>query len=64
MSSSFPPVTLLKPVCGMEPGLEAHLTGFFEQQYPSYEIIFGARRDDDPALEVVRRIGRGIPRYR
>jgi ceramide glucosyltransferase len=52
----FPPVTLLKPVCGMEPGLEGHLTTFFEQQYPTYEIIFGARHNDDPALAVVRRI--------
>lgn len=60
MPSAFPPVTLLKPVCGMEPGLEEHLTSFFEQQYPSYEIIFGARRDDDPALDVVRRI---VERY-
>jgi ceramide glucosyltransferase len=59
--SEFPPVTLLKPVCGMEPGLEEHLTSFFEQNYPSYEIIFGARRDDDPALDVVRRISAIYP---
>lgn len=58
---AFPPVTLLKPVCGMEPGLEANLTSFFEQQYPSFEIIFGARHADDPALEVVRRISRKYP---
>jgi len=57
----FPPVTLLKPVCGMEPGLEANLTSFFEQQYPSFEIIFGARQSDDPALDVVRRISRKYP---
>ena len=57
----FPPVTILKPVCGMEPGLEEHLTSFFEQQYPIYEIIFGARHDDDPALEVARRISRRYP---
>ena len=57
----FPPVTLLKPVCGMEPGLEANLTSFFEQQYPSFEIIFGARHSDDPALDVVRRISRNYP---
>ena len=55
-SAEVPPVTLLKPVCGMEPGLEEHLTTFFEQHYPTYEIIFGARRADDPALDVVRRI--------
>jgi len=57
----FPPVTLLKPLCGMEPGLEVNLTSFFEQQYPSFEIIFGARHADDPALEVVRRISSKYP---
>lgn len=60
-ADACPPVTLLKPVCGMEPGLEANLTSFFEQQYPNFEIIFGARRDDDPALEVVRRISCKYP---
>ncbi len=28
-SCAFPPVTLLKPVCGMEPDLEARLESFF-----------------------------------
>jgi ceramide glucosyltransferase len=59
--SEFPPVTLLKPVCGIEPGLEEHLTSFFEQQYPSYEIVFGARHLDDPALDVVRRVSARYP---
>ena len=57
----FPPVTVLKPVCGMEPGLEHHLTSFFEQAYPSYEIVFGARSEDDPALELARRISARYP---
>ncbi len=60
-SAELPSVTLLKPLCGMEPNLEVHLETFFRQQYPSFEIIFGARRDDDPALEVVRRISRKYP---
>jgi ceramide glucosyltransferase len=59
--TAFPPVTLLKPLCGSEPGLEAHLTSFFEQQYPSYEIIFGARREDDAALAIARRISARYP---
>jgi len=59
--TGFPPVTLLKPLCGSEPGLEAHLTSFFEQQYPSYEIIFGARREDDAALAIARRISARYP---
>src|SRR5271169_1559738 len=64
VDGAFPPVTLLKPLCGMEPGLEANLTSFFEQQYPRFEIIFGARHADDPALGVVRRISskyRSVP---
>jgi ceramide glucosyltransferase len=35
-----PPVTLLKPVHGAEPGLDAHLATFFEQDYPEF---FSAR---------------------
>ena len=58
---SFPPVTLLKPVCGMEPGLEANLSSFFQQRYPSFEIIFGARHADDPALGVVQRVSARYP---
>src|SRR5271169_4922188 len=61
VDGAFPPVTLLKPLCGMEPGLEANLTSFFEQQYPRFEIIFGARHADDPALGVVRRISCKYP---
>ena len=57
----LPPVTLLKPLCGLEPGLEEHLTSFFEQHYPAYEIIFGTRNSDDPALGIVRQISQRHP---
>ncbi len=56
-----PPVTLLKPLCGLEPGLEAHIISFFEQQYPDFEIIFGARQADDPGLKLARRISTRYP---
>ena len=58
---AYPPVTLLKPLCGLEPGLEAHLTSFFEQQYQDFEIIFGARQADDPGLKLARRISARYP---
>jgi ceramide glucosyltransferase len=51
--SSLPPVTLLKPVHGMEPRLYENLESFFRQDYPDYEIIFGARSADHAALGVV-----------
>ena len=57
-----PPVTLLKPVHGAEPGLEAHLATFFEQDYPEYEILFCARSAQDAGLETARRVAARYPR--
>src|ERR1039458_8500806 len=56
-----PPLTLLKPVHGAEPGLEAHLATFFEQDYPEYEILFCARTADDAGLETARRVAARYP---
>jgi ceramide glucosyltransferase len=56
-----PPLSLLKPVHGAEPGLEAHLATFFEQDYPAYEILFCARSADDAGLETARRVAAGYP---
>lgn len=46
----LPPVSIFKPVHGMEQRLEENLESFFQQDYPDYEIIIGARRSDDPAI--------------
>lgn len=56
-----PPLTLLKPLHGAEPGLEAHLATFFEQDYPEYEILFCTRDSDDPGLEIARRVAARYP---
>jgi ceramide glucosyltransferase len=56
-----PPVTLLKPVHGAEPGLEAHLATFFEQDYPEYEILFCARSPEDAGLQTARRVASRYP---
>jgi ceramide glucosyltransferase len=55
-SAQRPPVTLLKPLCGAEPGLYEHLRGFCQQDYPEYQIIFGVRDPADPARAVVERL--------
>ena len=57
----FPAVTLLKPVCGSEPNLRANIASFFDQEYPEFEIIFGARSADDPALAVVDEVRKEYP---
>ena len=59
-----PPVSLLKPLHGSEPDLESHLQSFFEQDYPEFEIIFCARSDQDPGLEIARRVAARYPTIR
>jgi len=54
--SSLPPVTILKPIHNMESELEQNLESFFLQDYPDYEIIFGARDAGNPALQVAERV--------
>lgn len=56
-----PPVSLLKPLHGAEPNLEAHLESFFEQEYPCFEILFCARSAADPALAIARRVAARYP---
>ncbi len=51
-----PPVTILKPLCGSEPELYENLRSFCEQEYPTFQIVFGVQDPDDPALAAVRRL--------
>ncbi len=60
-SLRLPPVTVLKPLCGAEPGLYANLRTFCEQNYPEYQIVFGVRDLADPALAVVERLRAEFP---
>ena len=56
-----PPVTILKPLCGDEPGLEAALASICAQDYPVFQLVLGVGTHDDPALETVRRIRARFP---
>jgi ceramide glucosyltransferase len=52
----LPSVSILKPLKGVDDDLEANLHTFFQQDYPYYEIIFGIKDPDDPAIEVARKV--------
>lgn len=57
----LPPVTLLKPLHGSEPSLDAHLATFFQQDYPQFEILFCARQADDEGLRTAQRVAARFP---
>jgi ceramide glucosyltransferase len=56
-----PPVTVLKPLCGAEPGLHEHLRSFCRQNYPEFQLVFGVRDAADPACAVVKRLAAEFP---
>jgi ceramide glucosyltransferase len=52
----LPPLSVLKPVAGLEPLLEEALTSFFRQDYPEYELLFGLTDPADPARTLIERL--------
>lgn len=54
-------VTVLKPLCGEEPRLYENLRSFCHQDHSDFQIVFGARHADDPALAVARRLQSELP---
>jgi ceramide glucosyltransferase len=60
----LPPVSVLKPVHGLEARLKENIESFFRQDYPDYEILFAADEADDAALDVVREVCARYPYIR
>ncbi len=60
----LPPLSVLKPLHGTEPGMERNLETFFEQNYPDFELLFCARYENDEGLELARQVGRRYPQVR
>src|SRR5881296_3377119 len=51
-----PPVSVLKPLCGLDPNGYDSLRSHCIQDYPDYEIVFGVAAPDDPAVAAVERL--------
>ena len=52
----LPPVTVIRPICGLENFLEETLESTFRADYPVFELIFCAADPADPAIALVDRI--------
>ncbi len=62
--TSLPAVTVFKPVHGMEAQLEKNLESFFQQDYPAFEVILGARDANDAGLQVAEKVRQRHPRVK
>jgi ceramide glucosyltransferase len=61
--SQFPPVSILKPLRGVDPEIWECFCSHCEQDYPQFQVqlIFGVSDPSDPAIEVVRKLQAKYP---
>jgi ceramide glucosyltransferase len=50
------PVSILKPVCGLDEAFAEAIESHAKLDYPEYEILFGVHSMDDPAVPAIQRL--------
>jgi len=59
--SHLPPVSILKPLKGIDPEIYESFRSHCQQDYPQFELIFGVSEASDPAVELVRKLQAKYP---
>lgn len=57
----LPPVTIIKPVKGLDPDAYENFASFCRQDYPEFQLIFVLASASDPVLPVIRRLQADFP---
>ena len=57
----LPPVSILKPVHGVDPHFYEAIRSHAVQDYPEYEVLFGVSDPEDPAIPPIRQLMREFP---
>jgi len=56
-----PPVSVLKPLRGLDREAAENFASFFRQDYGEWEVLFGAEDEREPSLEIIRQTARENP---
>jgi ceramide glucosyltransferase len=56
LPDELPPISVVRPACGLENHIEETLESGLRLDYPTYEVIFCVQRPEDPIIPVIRKL--------